>query len=147
MSSSRIHVLALATLLAACTGAREEPAPGSEASGPEPYREPVVVFMEASLEEIETAREGRSEEDFAIIADDLMWYRATAHEFLEARGLPVDTLEGRRRLAFVVGGETRGYDFADAPTLDVIVLYEPGKEPLAIASVDVERAVEYFRGS
>jgi hypothetical protein len=104
----------------------------------------VVVFMEASPEEIDKARSGVSAADFAVIADDLMFYRAAAYEYLEKKRLHVVRLVGRRPLTFVVDGRTRQYNFLDFPTLDVIVLFDPVGEPRPIAPVDVHVADEYF---
>jgi hypothetical protein len=110
----------------------------------EPFRERVVVFMEATPEEFDALRSTVPAEDFGTIADDLMFYRAEAHTFLEMEGSPVTTLSGRRPLAFVVSGEVRNYDFSELPTLDAIVAFEPGREPRAFAPVDVAAAVAYF---
>ncbi|MEX1258836.1 MAG: hypothetical protein WEG36_14575 [Gemmatimonadota bacterium] len=111
-----------------------------------PFEERVVVFMEATPEELEALRATVPEEDFATIADDLMFYRAEAHLFLEREGWPITTLAGRRPLEFVVSGEAKKYDFAALPALDAIVLFEPGKEPRAIAPLDVALAAAYFQG-
>jgi hypothetical protein len=113
-------------------------------SAQQPYARRVVVFVTASAAELEALRGTVSEEDFAVIADDAMYYRATAYEFLEQHGFPVVSLEGRRPLAFRVGTATRRYDFADVAWLDFVVLYEPAREPRVLATNEVETALEYF---
>ena len=109
-----------------------------------PYARRVVVFVMASAAELEALRGTVSEEDFAVIADDAMYYRANAYEFLEQHGFPVVSLEGRRPLAFRVGTATRRYDFADVRWLDFVVLYDPVREPRVLATNEIETALEYF---
>jgi len=104
----------------------------------------VAVFLEASPREIERVRSETTEDDFAVMADDLMFYRATAQEYLETRGVAVVRFVGRRTLTFMVAGRPRQYDFSRESTLDVVVLYEPGRQPKAIAPADIHEAAEYF---
>jgi hypothetical protein len=111
----------------------------------EPFARRAVIFVEASAAEIDSARASSSESDFAVIADDLMFYRASAHERIDSLGSAALTVTGRRPLEFVVQGAPRAYDFAEVPTLDLIVVYHPGREPRAFAPLDVEQALEYFR--
>ncbi len=85
-----------------------------------------------------------SEDDFAVVAEDMMYYRATAYDYLEQRGVEVVRTEGRVQPRFEVEGEPRTFDFSDEPYMDLIVLYEPGMLPLAIAPVDIGRVAEYF---
>lgn len=77
-----------------------------------------------------------SGEAFAVVDDDMMFYRAAAYEVLEGRGLPVVRLAGRQPLIFTVDGQDRRYDFESVTWLDMIVLYQPGKEPMPVAAVD-----------
>jgi hypothetical protein len=111
------------------------------------FAQRVVVFMEAASEDIERARAGVSEEDFAVIADDLMFYRSAAYEYLEKKQLPVVRWTGRRVVTFMADGRARQYDFSDWPTLDVIVLFDPGREPQAIAPADLHLVDAYFAAS
>ncbi|HUG40140.1 MAG TPA: hypothetical protein VMM12_06635 [Longimicrobiales bacterium] len=114
------------------------------------FDEAVIVFMTASDSAMDAARAGREEDDFYTMADDLMWYRATAQEFLEQQGVPVISLLGRRPLHFLVEGEPRRYEFTDLQTLDVVVLYQPGKEPMAlppISTTDGTGTVEAYFAS
>jgi hypothetical protein len=108
------------------------------------FAERIVVFMEATSEQIERARGQLSAEDFAIMADDLMFYRSAAHEYLQQRSLPIKTFDGRRSLRFMVNGTMRELDVTDVPFLDVIVLYETGRQPKVIAPVDIGETAEYF---
>ena len=104
-----------------------------------------LIKVLATSDQIVAARsEGMSEEDFAVIADDLMFYRATAIEYLEKHGYPLLQLEGRRPLRFRVGNVARTYDFADVQLFDFIVAYEPGREPRVMAPNEVENVAAYF---
>lgn len=114
------------------------------------FDEAVIVFMTASDSALDAVRAGMDEDDFYTMADDLMWYRATAREFLEQQGVPVISLPGRQPLHFLVEGEPRRFEFPELTTLDVVVLYRPGKEPMAIAPIattDGTGTVEAYFGS
>lgn len=103
-----------------------------------------VIFVEASGADLDSLRAKYSEEDYAVVADDAMWYRATAYEYLEKLKLPVTRVIGRRPFVFQVNGQPRTYDLRDSDWLDVIIVYEPGREPRLIAPVDIQAAAEYF---
>lgn len=107
---------------------------------------PIVIYVQATADEIQAIRDRYSEEDFAIVADDLMFYRATALEHLENEGYALVRIEGRRPLRFRVAGSPRPLDLDEVELLDFIVLYEPDREPRVIAPIDVHAAAEYFGG-
>lgn len=104
----------------------------------------MVIFMHATPADLDSLRTRYSEDDVATIFDDAMWYRATAYEYLEQLKLPVQQVEGKRAFTFRVQGAPRVYDFRAEELLDVIVLYEPEREPRSIAPVDIQVAAEYF---
>jgi hypothetical protein len=123
-------------------------------TGPRPDRlldgvitEPVVIYVDASAEELEAARDSVSEEEFAVIADDLMFYRSSANEYLEERRLPVVRVTGRRPIEFRVQGRSARYDFRHVALFDFIVLYQTDREPRVIAPNEVELAAKYFAGT
>jgi hypothetical protein len=125
------------------------PAPERPAATEDPddgvvHAERLVVYMQAPHEEVLAARDDLDDEDFAVVADDLMWYRATAAEFLERHELPVRHVSGRRPLTFLIDGEPRTYTFDDVAGLDLLVAYDPGREPIAIPPVVVEQVLDYF---
>jgi hypothetical protein len=103
----------------------------------------IVIYIEATPVELEEVRAGVSE-DFSVIADDLMYYRSMAWEYLE--GLPYDRVRiaGRRPISFLVSGVPRMFDFAEIELLDVVIAYEPGQQPRVIAPNAVESVLEYF---
>ena len=126
-------------LLLAC-GGRE-----SEVDDTPVFEERVAVYLLPDSAMHDSVRASYSEDDYAVIGDDMMWYRAEAADWLEQNGIRTVFLEGRPTIAFVVDGVTRAFDFSAEPTLDVVVLYQPGQAPLALAPVDVTmRAPGYF---
>ena len=83
--------------------------------------------------------------DFETVADDMMWYRAEALDFLETNAIPVVHFEGRRPLRFRVHGSEQEHDFGGLEYADVVVLYEPDSIPRAVAPIDVPtEAARYF---
>jgi hypothetical protein len=106
-------------------------------AGPRVFDERIAIFMQATPRAIERAAVDMPAEDYGAMADDLMFYRATATEILERLPVPLVRLDGRRTLHFRVGGEGRPYGFAAESALDLIVLYDPGRDPLALAPIDV----------
>lgn len=111
------------------------------------FDEPVAVFLLADSAAEDSLRAEYSEDDYAVVADDRMWYRAEAWNWLEQNGIRTVHFEGRPALSFVVHGVATAYDFGAEPTLDLVVLYRPGREPIALAPIEVaERATAYFSG-
>jgi hypothetical protein len=104
----------------------------------------IAVFMEATSASLDSLRAKYSEEDYAVVADDMMYYRAMAYDYLEQHGVDVVRVVGRIQVQFEVDGEARSFDFSREESADLLVLYEPGKVPVAIAPVDIDRAAEYF---
>lgn len=147
-------VVLLAVLgTAACDRGRDEgdaPPPPPEAAAPvdtvpavEPdtaasgFRDRVVVYMEATRRDVENARAGEEVDQLATAYDDLMIYRASATAILERHPVAVARVVGRRPLRFLVDGELRSYAFEKEGPLDLVILYEPGREPRALSPVDV----------
>ena len=104
----------------------------------------VVVLMEATSAQLDSLQARTLEDDYYVIADDLMYYRASAVEYFENAGIPVIRLEGRHPVRFEIDGALRTYDYADEPTFDLLVLYDPGSEPLPVATADLHLAQSYF---
>ena len=104
-----------------------------------------VIYIEASEAELDAWQAKLTEEELNIAGDDFMWYRSQAFDHIEQQGWPLRTLVGKRPLTFMVDGEARRYDLADAATLDVIILYDANQEPRIIAPIDIEQADAYFR--
>lgn len=124
----------------ACARASDPDAP---ASG---FGERTVVLMYADSAQLEEMRAGYTEEELATVGDDMMWYRAEAARWFEERGIPVVWLEGRRPLSFLVDGEYREFDFSAHETIDVVVLYDRNREPVAVAPIDAPAESESYFG-
>jgi hypothetical protein len=106
----------------------------------------VAVFLLADSAAIAAARAAHGEEDFAVVADDMMWYRAEAWSWLEERGVPVVNYTGRPTLRFRVGGAVREFAFDAEPTIEVVVLYDADRAPLAVAPIDVSMSAPSYFG-
>jgi hypothetical protein len=104
-----------------------------------------VLFVEASEAEIDAARQGVSEQDFAVIADDLMYYRSSAAEWLETWQIPFTRLTGRRALRFTVDAVPQRFAFEDITTLDFIVVYLPNEMPRTFAPNEVDAVRAYWQ--
>jgi hypothetical protein len=101
--------------------------------------ESVNILLEASEAEIDAARKSLTEENFLVMADDLMYYRASAAEFLETQPTRFLRMTGRPTLYFLVSGAKRAYDFKNISTLDVVVAYERNKQPRIMATNEVAK--------
>ena len=119
--------------------------PSAETSSATPFTKPTVIYVEATEAEIEGARKGVSEEDFAVIADDLMFYRSSAVEWLEAWHIPFTRLTGRRPIQFTVNGVPESIDFKDITTLDFIVVYRPNEKPRVFAPNEIDGVRAYWQ--
>ena len=138
-----------AVVLVACSDAPapapEPDEPAVESNEPQAYSQRTVFYMEATNDQITAKRDSMPEPDFLILADDLMFYRASAHEFLEQHALPVKRIDGRQPIRLMVYGTPKDFDFDYIETLDLIVLYDANREPRAIAPNEVDAALEYFQ--
>lgn len=104
----------------------------------------IVIYVAAPHKEVRALRDRYTEEEFQIIADDLMFYRATAIEYLENQGYPLLRLNGRRPVTFQIAGAPRLFEFADIKFMDFVVLYERNREPRVLAPNEVDAAAAYF---
>jgi hypothetical protein len=102
---------------------------------------PVAVYVEASSDEIDASRASASTQDFAVSADDLMFYRSAATEYLDTHGIPYQRITGRRPLRFMVAGEVQEFDFADVGLLDFLVIYDGRGSPRILAPNDISESM------
>ena len=105
--------------------------------------QPLVLYVQATDSAIEAQRAEVPPDDFAVIADDLMFYRATAIEYLDSLHQPYTRITGRRPLTFRVAGQPRTYDFRDVELLDFIVVYATDREPRIIAPNEAQIVAEH----
>ncbi len=108
------------------------------------FAERTAVYLQGTAETVAAALDSLPDDDAAVVADDLMFYRATSRELLEQAGWPVVTMEGRPRLGFVVGGETLVPDLSAHTTLDLVILYEPGAALRVVPPVEIVADPEAF---
>src|SRR5688572_8556209 len=128
----RVRAIVCLALVACGACTEREPAPAdradadasAETSRDSVIAQPFVMYVEATDSAIEAQRSEVSADDFAVIADDLMFYRATAIEYLDSLPRPYTRVAGRRPLTFRVAGQPRTYDFRDVELLDFIVVYD-----------------------
>jgi hypothetical protein len=99
--------------------------------------QPVAVYVEATDAEIDASRSGMSTTDFGVVADDLMFYRSSATQYLDQHGVPYLRITGRRPIRFMVDGEVQEFDFADVELLDFIVVYDGRSAPRVLAPNDI----------
>ena len=111
---------------------------------PDPITRPLVIYLEATAAELDSARRGVSDEDFAVIADDLMFYRSTALEQLEARQIPFSRISGRRPLKFVVAGSSKTMNPSDHALFDLIVVFRGDDTARIFAPNEVDQAADYW---
>lgn len=142
----------LVALLLACEQKPKPPAVAPTDSvpalGPSPatsnfISDRIAIYMEATHAQLDSVRAQYSAEDYAVVADDMMWYRAAAYEYLEKLGIPVRRVAGRQVFEYMVNNEPQRYA-PDARTLDVIVLYDANREPRSIAPVDLYSINDYY---
>ena len=130
----------LCLFAAACAGS------GSAPAGPaRVFDDRVAVFLLADAATLDSLHRARGDDEFYVIADDMNWYRAEARDWLDRNGIDVIHLDGRPDIAFLVDGVAVPFEPGAEAALDLVVLYEPGRAPLALAPIDVStRAAEYF---
>jgi hypothetical protein len=152
MKQCRIIVL-LIVMTGACEPPARDPAPAptppADTSAAAPDEAAVttatIIYMEATLAEIEEHRSSYDDEqDYYVMTDDLMWYRAEARAFLETQEFAEFVSRERGPVEFRINGQVRRFEFDDVELLDIIVAYRPGAEPLILAPVDVYEIADYF---
>ena len=137
---TRVVGLCALALVASCS--RAEPAADEAAV----YEERVALLMLADSADIERLRSEHAEDDFYVIADDLMWYRAEALSWLEENGIPTVDVDRSLPVRFRVRGAAHEFDYSSETLLDLVVLYDADRPPRALPTVDVSlEGAAYFR--
>lgn len=104
------------------------------------YTSPVVLFISPEKSDIDRLREEHGE-DFYIIADDVMGYRAQAYELLEAAGIPCVHPDADEAL-FEIDGEITRFRWAEEERPWFVVFYDGVHEPVILYDIDLPDAVE-----
>jgi hypothetical protein len=103
------------------------------------FSAPIVLFVSPDSAEIDRLQRTRGE-DFYVAADDAMWYRAAAYEFLDSVGIP--HVEARRDSArFLVDGRPRVVAWDDVDRTWFAIVYDGRGAPAIAADVDIREAV------
>ena len=100
---------------------------------------PIVLYIEATTAELEAARKDTPGDDFAVIADDLMFYRSSAIEYLERERIRFQRVEGRRPLQFLVNGSPTTETFSGIELFDFVVVYDGHNRPRVVPPNEIER--------
>lgn len=103
-------------------------------------RTDLVVFVSPDSTGLERLKEKHGEENFYVIADDEMYYRAAAYDLLDSLGLAYSFVE-RRTLRFEVKGEAREYTWSHVEESWFVVIYRSGQEPRVTHSIDLSEAL------
>lgn len=124
--------VAAALVLSACAG----PEPRSFAEpDPPTYSTPIVLFVSPDSLELQSLRQ-RLGDDFYVVADDAMWYRAGAYEALDSLGIEYAAAIGRAG-RFLVQGRPTLVSWDSASPGWFTLVYDGRTEPRITYDVDL----------
>ena len=134
VSMQRRHPLVV--FVAACVACQPSstpvPAPAGE---PEAYSTPIVLLVAPDSAEI-AAMHAELGDDFYVVADDAMWYRASAYTLLDSLRIPYADVAKAEAL-FLVNGARRQFSWRDSELAWFAVVYDGAHEPEIVADVDL----------
>lgn len=142
----RCKQLFLALLLPGCTGGDGAPGIGEGTAVAEAvsqiapqdsvdYATPIVLLVSPGSEAIDSLKDALGE-DFYVVADDAMWYRASALELLDSLNLSYAVTHARSA-TFLVQGQPRHVSWSDVTFAWFAVVYDGRTEPTISAFVDL----------
>lgn len=132
-TQARRALVALVTALGACQpSSTPAPAPAEE---PEAYSTPIVLLVAPDSADI-AAMHAELGDDFYIVADDAMWYRASAYTLLDSLRILYTEVE-KGEAIFLVDGARRQFSWRDSELAWFAVVYDGMSEPEIIADVDL----------
>ena len=76
-------------------------------------------------------------DDFYIVADDAMWYRASAYSLLDSLRIPYAEVVMKGEAIFLVDGARRQFSWRGSELAWFAVVYDGGSEPEIVADVDL----------
>lgn len=82
-------------------------------------------------------------EDFYVVADDAMWYRAATYETLDSLRIPYVAV-GRGRARFRVRGRDQLFDWSQRKESWFLVLYNGRDAPRISADLDLAAALTNY---
>ena len=106
------------------------------------YSEPIVLFVTPDSAEIHRLQQQLGD-DFFVVADDAMWYRAAAIQLLDSLNIRhVDV--GRGAAHFRVGGMPKLVSWEDTDRVWFNIVYDGNSEPIVSHDIDIAEAVANF---
>lgn len=127
---------ALSACLAALAACQPSPTPvPAPAEEVEAYSTPIVLLVAPDSAEI-AAMHAELGDDFYIVADDAMWYRASAYTLLDSLRIPYAEVK-KGEAIFLVDGARRQFSWRGSELAWFAVVYDGVSEPEIIADVDL----------
>jgi hypothetical protein len=134
---TRRWIPAVATLLVtACTG------PGAKTSAEPPAAEfstPLVLFVSPDAPEIQQLKRELGD-DFYVVADDAMWYRASAYQLLDSLQIRHTEVSGRSA-RFLVHGQPIIVSWDSVARTWFNLVYDGETEPRVTADIDLPEEI------
>jgi hypothetical protein len=109
------------------------------------YSEPIVLLLSPDSAEVSRLQQELGD-DFFVVADDAMWYRAEAVAWLDSLQIPHVEV-GRGTARFLVDGRSRRVSWEDAAQTWFSVVYDGKAEPKISSDVDLREAMANFPGT
>lgn len=128
------RMLAAALLVLAACARTEAPAPAAARPDVD-YAEPIVLLADPDSLAIEQMKQ-RMGDDFYVVADDAMWYRALALELLDSLQMPYADAP-RDSASFLVDGKPALVRWADMEMAWFAIVYDGVHAPTITADADL----------
>jgi len=112
---------------------------------PSHHEGPIAIFIDPTDEEIELMKRENGEDDFYTIADDSLYYKWEAVEFLKKRNVPYcfTRNEGHE---FTGKGNIRKYSIKRKCADWCLILWNGRNEPVWVSAVDIIIYDNYLKG-
>ena len=121
----------------------EPPAATLDSSRAPVYSTPIVLFVGPDSHEVRRLHQ-RLGDDFHVVADDAMWYRAAAYELLDSLRIPhAEAARGDAR--FRVRGKLRPFSWEREEGAWFLVLYDGVTQPRISSDIDLRENLRHLR--
>ncbi len=110
-----------------------------ERSGVADYSKPIVLFVSPDSQEVRRLHQELGD-DFYIVADDAMWYRAAAYQLLDSLRIPHAEV-GRGAARFLVEGRPRLVNWERVERTWFGLVYDGRTEPRIFSDIDIHDEV------
>lgn len=109
------------------------------------HEQAVVVFIDPTEEEIEKMKKEVGEDDFYAIADDILYYRYNAQEYLKELGFPFCfTKEEKHKF---IMADNKKLSFEKKCNDWSLVLWNGKEEPICASAVDILLHEQYLKAA